>query len=220
MPLINNSTGLQIHGGIFYEVSGDVNLEQHLTAIQEQKIVAGVEPPTSSTLTLDDGWAYGSRRELSGVTRNPRHGMVARQAPYAIPSRSPNSPHHASNLEEHTVGMAASSIASSSERPGIELVTFPSSTSPRMSFPPQSRHHLTYEHPNNLAFLGQRQRPPPTPPVWAGDKSTPDSELGRQIFDYPADSGGEESRHGGPTDGLQAEPPRMIHGGTFISAEN
>ncbi|KAJ6555333.1 hypothetical protein DFH09DRAFT_1318138 [Mycena vulgaris] len=78
MPLINNSTGLQIHGGIFYEVSGDVNLEQHLTAIQEQKIVAGVGPPTSTTVALDDGWHEGSGRDLSGVVRDPHHGMNRR----------------------------------------------------------------------------------------------------------------------------------------------
>ncbi|KAJ7280605.1 hypothetical protein C8J57DRAFT_1124191, partial [Mycena rebaudengoi] len=220
MPLINNSTGFQIHGGNFYEVFGDVNLEthQHLTTIQEQRPDGvGVGFLGDQTLALDDGWAEESGRELSGVMRNPRHGMVARPAPYGIPSCSPSSPHHSSNLEKHTVGMAASSIASSSERPSIEPVTSPSSTSPRMSFPPESRHHLNYEHPNNLSFLGQRQHVPPTLPVWARDGSTPESEPGRQILDHHADSWGEESRHGDPMDYLRG---RMIHGGTFISAEN
>ncbi|KAJ7262465.1 hypothetical protein C8J57DRAFT_453921 [Mycena rebaudengoi] len=220
MPLINNSTGFQIHGGNFYEVFGDVNLETHqdLTTIQEQRPDGvGVGFLGDQTLALDDGWAEESGRELSGVMRNPRHGMVARPAPYGIPSCSPSSPHHSSNLEKHTVGMAASSIASSSERPSIEPVTSPSSTSPRMSFPPESRHHLNYEHPNNLSFLGQRQHVPPTLPVWARDGSTPESEPGRQILDHHADSWGEESRHGGPMDYLRG---RMIHGGTFISAEN
>ncbi|KAJ6523657.1 hypothetical protein DFH09DRAFT_1329893 [Mycena vulgaris] len=90
MPLITNSSGFQIHGGNFYEVSGDVNLEthQHLITRQEQRLLhAGVGPPTNATVALDDGWSEGSGRELSGVARNPRHGMVARQAPYDISAR-------------------------------------------------------------------------------------------------------------------------------------
>ncbi|KAJ6523679.1 hypothetical protein DFH09DRAFT_1329917 [Mycena vulgaris] len=87
MPLFNNSTGFQIHGGNFYEVSGDVNLDthQHLTTMQEQRLLdAVVGPSMSSTLALDDGWAEGSGRGLPGIARNPRHGMAARQAPYGL----------------------------------------------------------------------------------------------------------------------------------------
>ncbi|KAJ6523651.1 hypothetical protein DFH09DRAFT_189825 [Mycena vulgaris] len=88
MPIITNSSSFQIHGGNFYDVSGDVNLEthQHLSGRQEQRrIDASVESPAGSTLALDDGWADGSGRE-SGASRNPRHGMVGR-APYDIPTR-------------------------------------------------------------------------------------------------------------------------------------
>ncbi|KAJ6509762.1 hypothetical protein DFH09DRAFT_1435410 [Mycena vulgaris] len=89
MPLINNSTGFQIHGGNFYEVSGDVNLEthQHLTIMQQRLLNAGVEPPAGSTLALDDGWADGSGHELRGASPNPRRGTVG-LAPYDIPARS------------------------------------------------------------------------------------------------------------------------------------
>ncbi|KAJ6555321.1 hypothetical protein DFH09DRAFT_570365 [Mycena vulgaris] len=81
MPLINNSTGFHIHGGNFYEVSGDVNLEthQHLTMRQEQRLLhSGVEPLAESTLALEDGWADGSGCDSSGASSNPRLGMVGR----------------------------------------------------------------------------------------------------------------------------------------------
>ncbi|KAJ6532243.1 hypothetical protein DFH09DRAFT_1044209 [Mycena vulgaris] len=46
MPIITNSSGFQIHGGNFYEVSGDVNLET-LTARQEQRLLDADRPPSS-----------------------------------------------------------------------------------------------------------------------------------------------------------------------------
>ncbi|KAJ6509801.1 hypothetical protein DFH09DRAFT_1435549 [Mycena vulgaris] len=94
MPIITNSSGFQIHGGAFYEVSGDVNLEthQHLTMRQEQRLLhAGVGPPKNATVALDDGWSEAFDRELSGVARNPRQRMVAGPAPYA---RAPHPDDH------------------------------------------------------------------------------------------------------------------------------
>ncbi|KAJ6555318.1 hypothetical protein DFH09DRAFT_1084881 [Mycena vulgaris] len=76
-------TGASGSLGVMYipDVSGDVNLEtpQHLTTIQEQRLLHTGGPPTSATVALDDGWSEGSGR---GVAKNPRHGMVAGLAPY------------------------------------------------------------------------------------------------------------------------------------------
>ncbi|KAJ6570443.1 hypothetical protein DFH09DRAFT_1464110 [Mycena vulgaris] len=89
MPLINNSSGFQIHDGHFY-VSGDVILEthQHLTVIQEQRPHGtGVGGPGGRILALDDGWAEGSSRELLEAARNPRDGMGAKRALYDVSDR-------------------------------------------------------------------------------------------------------------------------------------
>ncbi|KAJ6509768.1 hypothetical protein DFH09DRAFT_1374612 [Mycena vulgaris] len=153
MPIITNSSGFHIHGGHFYEVSGDVNLEtyQHLTAGHEQRLIdAGVEPPAGSTLVLDDGWADGSGRELSSASSNPRHGMVWR-ALYDISAR-------------------------------IRLLTGAA-------------------HPHDRSESSPRRLPSPS---------------GHEFPDQRLDSLGGESR----SDGRLFDPPRLIHGGTFISAEN
>ncbi|KAJ6570453.1 hypothetical protein DFH09DRAFT_917089 [Mycena vulgaris] len=170
MPLINNSTDLHIHGGIFYEVSRDVNFEQHLTAIQQQNIVAGVGPPRSSTLALNDRWEKGADRELSVVVRNPRHGTVGR-APYG--EFKPKHP--------------------------IYHVSYRTDISAR----PRLLARAPYPHDR----LDSSPCRPPSP-------------SGHGVPDQQADSLGGESRYGGPLDCLQAEQPRSIHGGTFISAEN
>ncbi|KAJ6523665.1 hypothetical protein DFH09DRAFT_189884 [Mycena vulgaris] len=155
MPIITNSSGFQIQGGNFYEVSGDVNLEthQHLITMQEQRLLhAGVGPPTSSTLALDGGSTEDrAGHELSGIARNLRHGMVAGQARYDISAR------------------------------------------PRL---------LTASHPED--------RPPSSPPRRRRRPRRP------RVPDQQPDSLGGESR----SDGRLVDPPRLIHGGTFISAES
>ncbi|KAJ7437014.1 hypothetical protein FB451DRAFT_1417059 [Mycena latifolia] len=79
-----NSTGFQFHGGNFYQVSGDVNLEthQHLLIQDHTRNDTGLRLPAGSTLTLEEGSDAGYRRELSSVVRNPPHEMGGRPAPY------------------------------------------------------------------------------------------------------------------------------------------
>ncbi|KAJ7436938.1 hypothetical protein FB451DRAFT_1417175 [Mycena latifolia] len=84
MSLIANSTGFQILGGKFYEVSGHVNLEthQHLSIQDHTRHDAGLRLPVASTLTLGEDWDVGSHHELSSVARNPQHKMGGRPGPY------------------------------------------------------------------------------------------------------------------------------------------
>jgi hypothetical protein len=105
-----SGTGFRIHGGNFYNVGGDINLHthQHLTipdrklhVVASQSLLTnqGLEDgrdatiedrgpeettfqrPATSTFAFG-GQGAGSERERAGVSRNPRHGMAARPAPY------------------------------------------------------------------------------------------------------------------------------------------
>ncbi|KAJ6570486.1 hypothetical protein DFH09DRAFT_1032988 [Mycena vulgaris] len=150
--MFTNNSHFNINGGNYYQVSGDVNLEthqhQHLITQEQRLLHAGVGPPTSATVALDDGWSEVFDRELSGVARNPRHRMVAGPAAYDIS--------------------------------------------------PRPRRLPSVSHPEDC--------PPSTPP----------RPHGRRVPDQRADSLGGESRYGRLAD----SPRRLIHGGTFISADN
>ncbi|KAJ7922328.1 hypothetical protein B0H13DRAFT_2317581 [Mycena leptocephala] len=108
-----SGTGFQIHGGTFYNVDGDVNLQtHHHLRIEDQH--ADFHPLAGSALGIDDGRGKSppiqdqeshaasfqpqapagttlgpedSEREGAGAARNPRHGMAARPMPYDIASR-------------------------------------------------------------------------------------------------------------------------------------
>jgi hypothetical protein len=104
--------GLQINGGTFYNVGGDVNLQtHHHLRIEDQH--ADTLSLAGSALGIDDGQATGScqhppiqdqelhgagfqleapagtmsrpedsERQGAGVARNPRHSMTEKSAPY------------------------------------------------------------------------------------------------------------------------------------------
>ncbi|KAJ7474809.1 hypothetical protein FB451DRAFT_1174236 [Mycena latifolia] len=229
MPLINNSTGVQIHGGSFYEVSGDVNLEshQHLTIQDHWPHGAGLRPLAGSISALEDGWTESSSRELSGAGRNPHRG--ARQAPYAASSRP------------HLLRDSSNPVPSSSGQPrlgrvpsdaGSEFSRRYIATSSSLSIGPPpfsdslSTHPLDYQHSSNTPHLGScstrphQNHPTSVPSDWSRNDSLSDFEHGRQASDNRADSFGSESRYQGPLDRFQAESPPSTHGGIFITAEN
>ncbi|KAJ7651435.1 hypothetical protein B0H17DRAFT_1270697 [Mycena rosella] len=96
--MFNNSTGFQIHGGNYINVSGDVNLETHQHLMVQDRSLHDVR----STFALESGSTEGyDPRELSGAARNARHGMRARQAPYAVSSRPPLLLRGSTNPEDH-----------------------------------------------------------------------------------------------------------------------
>ncbi|KAF7377491.1 AAA-16 domain-containing protein [Mycena sanguinolenta] len=72
MPLINSSSGFQIHGGNFYDVAGDMNIHSTQSAIG-----LGNDPLT----VLESGLTASSRR-LVGLQRNGRQIEAARMMPY------------------------------------------------------------------------------------------------------------------------------------------
>ncbi|KAF7352169.1 hypothetical protein MVEN_01180100 [Mycena venus] len=110
--MFNNGTGYHIHGGIFYNVGGDVNLRNlqthHNLTIQNRH--AGFQPLPGSTWGFEDTRRKASsqrraltNRELSeaefdvpalesghdwdGVSRSEHQGVVARTKPYDLGSR-------------------------------------------------------------------------------------------------------------------------------------
>ncbi|KAF7330620.1 hypothetical protein MSAN_02455900 [Mycena sanguinolenta] len=72
MPLITSSSGFQIHGGNFYDVSGDMNI--HST----QSVIGLSNDPLT---VLESGLTASSRR-LVGPQRNGRQIEAARMMPY------------------------------------------------------------------------------------------------------------------------------------------
>ncbi|KAF7330617.1 AAA-16 domain-containing protein [Mycena sanguinolenta] len=77
MPLITSSSGFQIHGGNFYDVSGDMNI--HST----QSVIGLSNDPLT---VLESGLTASSRR-LVGPQRNGRQIEAARMMPYGPPRR-------------------------------------------------------------------------------------------------------------------------------------
>ncbi|KAJ7436916.1 hypothetical protein FB451DRAFT_185994 [Mycena latifolia] len=237
MSLINNSTGFQIHGGNFYQVSGDVNLEthQHLLIQDPTRHDTGLRLPAGSTLTLDEGSDAGYRRELSSVTRDPRHEMGGRPAPYALSSRPRLIAKGSSSIEEHPHPVSRSSTTLSREprlgfRPVPECVpefrqpTILPSTDPGSSEShPQSSHPRDNQHSNLTGLASFPTRPHqnyPTLPSWDAVHAAPDLERGPQDPHYRRDPVGTESPFQYPLAYFCIEPLQAIQGGTFISAEN
>ncbi|KAJ7323612.1 hypothetical protein DFH08DRAFT_887484 [Mycena albidolilacea] len=112
--MFRNGTDFQIHGGNFYDVSGDANLHthQHLT-IQDctlREIVSQASLPSPVTLTIVDGSGEEYRRESSGVLRNTRH--TAGRAPYDMASRRYiSTSRHPYGHEDRPVPLASNSNA-------------------------------------------------------------------------------------------------------------
>ncbi|KAJ7093779.1 hypothetical protein C8R44DRAFT_395436 [Mycena epipterygia] len=97
MPL-NNSSNFQIHGGTFYDVSGNVNVETHQQfSIQDDRLQARYLPHAGGSQL--EGSTLGTHVALeghafAGATRNARNAGTKRMVPYgtssrrSIPSRS------------------------------------------------------------------------------------------------------------------------------------
>ncbi|KAJ7434149.1 hypothetical protein FB451DRAFT_1572171 [Mycena latifolia] len=225
-------TGFQIHGGTFYEVSGDVNLEthQHLLIQDRTRHDAGLRLPVGSTLTPEEDWDAGSHHELSSVVRNP-----GRPSPYALPSRSRLGSRRSSNVWEHVCLESSSGTSFSRQaRLGLHPVpervteftppaTLPSSDQGSSSGS-QSSHLGDYRHSNNLADLGSF--PPRSrqncgnPPSWSTDELASDLEQGIQGPHYRGDLVDTESLSRYPLAQFPVQPSHAVHGGTFITAEN
>ncbi|KAJ7437041.1 hypothetical protein FB451DRAFT_181408 [Mycena latifolia] len=234
MPLINNSTGFQIHGGGFYEVSGDMNLEthQHLLIQDPTCHDTSLRLSVSSALTLEEGSDAGDRCELSGVARNPHHEMGGRPALHALASRGRLGSGSSSTVGEHVHPELSSSAAQSrlGLRPVPERVTefpapapLPSIDPVSYYIDPQTPHLGEYPHSNNLPHtpsfpFRSRQNYHNLP-----SQNTVQSasfECGPQGPPYQGDPVGAESRSQDTLADFPAEPPQAIHGGTFITAQN
>ncbi|KAF8146059.1 hypothetical protein K438DRAFT_2095735 [Mycena galopus ATCC 62051] len=109
--MFNDGIGHHIHGGIFYNVGGDVNLQNlqthHNLTIQDRLLNrhTGFQPPPGSTSELEDAWdkastprraltdrdlhvgAGGSNRDWQGAARSERQRVAARPRPYDLRSR-------------------------------------------------------------------------------------------------------------------------------------
>ncbi|KAJ7461891.1 hypothetical protein FB451DRAFT_475271 [Mycena latifolia] len=237
MPLINNSTGFQILGGNFYEVSGDVNLEthQHLLIQGHTCHDTSRRLPVGSALTLEEGRDVGSRRELSSVARNRRHEMGGRPAPYVLSSRPRHGSGGSSIVGGHVHPESSSSTSFSAQpmlglRPVQECVLEFAPPAPLSSIDPvsydidpQTPHLGDYPHSNNLphtpSFPSQSRQNYGALP----SRNTVQSaslECRPQGPPYQGDPMGSESRSQDALAYFPAEPPQAIHGGTFITAQN
>ncbi|KAJ7089997.1 hypothetical protein C8R44DRAFT_861385, partial [Mycena epipterygia] len=88
MPFFDHSSGFQILGGNFFEVSGDVHV-QHIDRPLSTRFVHKHPTQKSDVLVSHVEAVVGcGHRETSGFARNPRRGITARTVPYNIPSRA------------------------------------------------------------------------------------------------------------------------------------
>ncbi|KAJ6523965.1 hypothetical protein DFH09DRAFT_1189930 [Mycena vulgaris] len=109
MPIINNSTGFQIHGGSFYEVSGDVIMNVQQT--QQQLMIEAQAQPSARLQPLagpvrtprgvesQDGETERGRSGPSGAVRSQRR-IVAPAPPYDASSRPRMSSRSSANFDE------------------------------------------------------------------------------------------------------------------------
>jgi hypothetical protein len=103
MPVIAGCAGFHIHGGNFYEVAGDVNLQTHgqLGSGWHQADTGSAHPmlldpgsgraSAASELQNLQSSSEGYHRELPGVSRIPRH-IAAPVVPYGAFKSHPTSP--------------------------------------------------------------------------------------------------------------------------------
>jgi hypothetical protein len=94
--MFTNGTGYQFHGGVFYNVAGDVNLQHHhglSTEDRRRVVVPALQAPTSGPRDVKtlptvqagdfDGRNAESEDDLTGEARDSRRGMAAATAPYS-----------------------------------------------------------------------------------------------------------------------------------------
>jgi hypothetical protein len=73
-----DSSGVQINGGLFYNVAGDVNVQS-------------IQPPGNedeALMAFQLGLTEGSSRQLAGVQRSGRHGSQMKNLPYGMCNHS------------------------------------------------------------------------------------------------------------------------------------
>ncbi|KAJ7663509.1 hypothetical protein B0H14DRAFT_2553685 [Mycena olivaceomarginata] len=210
--------------------------------IQNSQHDSHLRLPASGTLQLEETWSEGSGREISGATRNShrlRHEIGTRHRPYNISSRPRLS---ITGLTEQNPSSSRTSLLA----PALDLLSCSShisgtQNSPPITLPP---FRLAFRppgppltHPSD--YLPRIQG-------YLSDCSTPGSESGpsnplltdpvehpslhdRTPLSQVSTQPSQNYEYGGATgSSLSAfgrqyhhvDPPRSIHNGTFISAEN
>lgn len=84
--MFNRISGLYINDGNFYNVSGGLNIQSHqqLTFQDQQGHMERIQSEWDATRAQTDGRQEEYGRELSGVSRNVRHGISERSVPYGV----------------------------------------------------------------------------------------------------------------------------------------
>ncbi|KAJ7630138.1 hypothetical protein B0H17DRAFT_1283822, partial [Mycena rosella] len=224
--MFNNSTGFQIHGGNYINVSGDVNLEthQHLT-VQDRSL-----HDASSNFALESGSAegYGSR-ELSGAARNLRQGMGVRHAPYAASSRPPlllrgfSPPRDRASVPSGPVSSSSSGQARLYHASGFNQ---PATSTPLPSIDRSASSNSQFPHPldyhlGNVPDPGSSSNPHHTiPSDWGRDRWSANFARGRQFPDDRADSFRHDIGYDSHQNRFQPESPQSRAGGTIINTQN
>ncbi|KAJ7910458.1 hypothetical protein B0H13DRAFT_2272472 [Mycena leptocephala] len=225
MPLFTSSSGFQINGGSFIDITGDVNLHSIQPAI--------AHPPSAS-------------RQLLGVDRNTQNRAV-RSVPYDVSRR----PQILSSLQSSSGRIPqdeswSNSTASVQSLSNLPPFTFSQLEYSPFSFEPDPQRPLAGHHGpingststpgfgyplSNVLLLGPPREYSHTSPMNRHDPSiihcSPNFErlagpLGEPDHSFTGDfrNDGPESSltaiNPTPWDGLQQEPKTSINGGTFI----
>ncbi|KAJ7823679.1 hypothetical protein B0H14DRAFT_2825851 [Mycena olivaceomarginata] len=237
--MFSHASGIRINGGTFYNVSGDMN-------VQNIAPVHGLE----ASMTLGFGSTQNEGHQLGGVDRNHGHRGEVRMLPYArnnshrvsLMSHSSQTAAGDTRLLDIRVSHPAGEVSGSTFDP-LELRDEPPESSPGKHMSASGADTMSIDHnrgdksahPSTLSSLRPKSGPseydmyagfPTFPPpvdvvpsssrdLWAGDhNSSPDFAPG-SIHPRLTES------HTIPNDLAwnrpHHEPKTNIHGGTFIS---
>ncbi|KAJ7850445.1 hypothetical protein B0H13DRAFT_2401173 [Mycena leptocephala] len=148
--MFNGISGLYINDGNFNNFSGDLNIQSHqqLTLQDQQGHMERIQSEWDATRAQTDGRQEEYDRELSGVSRNVRHGMSERSVPYDTSSRPRPSAGSPSPLDVHPDQHALSPI--------LPIHNRSASTS-------NSQNHHAYQDSNISAYPGDLDSPQNVP---------------------------------------------------------
>ncbi|KAJ6587985.1 DDE superfamily endonuclease-domain-containing protein [Mycena capillaripes] len=160
MPMINHSSGFQIHGGNFYEVAGNVNLQthQHLTIQDDQVHQPFIQPSSDAAQAFDGGPHERYGRDLTGVLRNLPNRTIVRSTPYEMASGPHRLGTSSSTIKKQEGLLPLSSLAPPSSGQHI-MSPLPESAPEPTSAPITSAGVLN--EPENSPYIQNRYDGPP-----------------------------------------------------------
>ncbi|KAJ7857427.1 hypothetical protein B0H14DRAFT_2443058 [Mycena olivaceomarginata] len=234
------SGGLQIHDSNLYTVSGDVSLMIQNSQFHDSHLSI---PAPSESLELEAGWSVGTGCEISRATRNVRgqsHGIVVRHTPYNMsfrpcPSITGSTEQNPSSSSLPSFSAPALDLSSHFTSPiqmqtSLPIILPPFGfgvppSGPQLTRPSDYLPRINQEDLHHISTPSSRYQyeSAPSNPQPTGTVEHPHSHDHAYLTDFTTPSPWDYKYGGGKDQERQyhhVDPPRSIHGGTFITAQN